>query len=218
MIVNTKGLKILMSKPGAVAVDLTPTAISAAKPAVVTVADVTTLNVGDVVSFSGTDFGSLDGKTFIVGTIDTGAKTFVVIGSDTSLETGSIGTTPVASVQDVSAFTNICAAEIAIDANTPGTISVATFCDVSAAIPSSIVEPGNMSFTGFLDITDAGYQALVEAEAAGTAVVVEIVFPQNGYLLAQGIISSVVFTEIPLDGAVKYVATLALSTKPVHIF
>ena len=218
MIVNTKGLKILMSAPGATATTLTPTAISAAKPAVVTVADVASLNEGDVVSFSGTTFPSLDGKTFVIGTIDGTAKTFEVVGSDTSGETGSIGATPAADVLDTTTFTNICAAEIAVDANTPGTISVATFCDVTAAIPSSIQEPGNMVFTGFLDITDDGYKALLDAETAGTSVTVEIVFPQNGYLLAKGVISAVTFTEIPLDGAVKYQATLALSSKPVHIF
>ena len=61
---SSKGVEIYMGKAEATPLELTPTAISAAKPAVVSLASTTGVSEGDAVKVSGTDFKELDGKTF----------------------------------------------------------------------------------------------------------------------------------------------------------
>ena len=71
---SSKGVEIYMGKAEATPLELTPTAISAAKPAVVSLASTTGISEGDAVKVSGTGFKELDGKWFTVGTIDTDAS------------------------------------------------------------------------------------------------------------------------------------------------
>lgn len=215
MIRSTKGLQLLLENTGAATVNVIPTAITKAAQAVVTVADVTGIKEGDLVAFADTGFAELDGKNFTVGTVDGNANTFAVVGGDTTNSTGTLGANPKATVTPVAQMTNICASSISVDANTPGTVSVATYCDPSASIPSVVSEPGNLTMTVYHDPSSAGFKLLEAAADAGDNRLLAIVFPQNGgTLVAEGVLSSFAITDVPLDGAAAWTATFALASRP----
>jgi len=212
---STKGLILQMSGTTTPA-KVVPTAISSAKPAVVTVAT-TGMADGQVVTVSGTGFPELDGQAFIVGGMS--ATEFELIGSDTSATTGTLGATPAIDYYiDATDFISLCMNDITINGETSTPISVATFCDPTATIPGIEAGAGTIDLGLYLDIQAAGYAALLAAEADGNERLFRIKFPDNGDLIMRGIVSSVSFTDIPLDGSAALVAQVTLSTKPVHRF
>lgn len=218
MVRNTKGLKIFLEKKATTPTALALTAVTAAKPAQATAAATTGLVKGLPVTISGTGLASLDGKTFIVGNLT--GTTFDLLGSDATAEAGD-ATAGAADYLTLTDLEQLCVAEISVNGETPSTVSVATFCDPSASVAGSSAGAGTIDFVGFMDAVDKGYQLLLTAEADGASRKLYIEFPgapAAGYLLGVGTISSMLLTDIPLDGAVKYGATMTLSSKPVHIF
>ena len=113
---SSKGVEIYMGKAEATPLELTPTAISAAKPAVVSLSSTTGVSEGDAVKVSGTDFKALDGKTFVIGTIVTDTSVELV-GSDTSGSTELLGATPVLTVYASDDVIKLCLASLAITAD-----------------------------------------------------------------------------------------------------
>lgn len=215
---STKGLKIYMSKGLAPNGIVTSTAITNTAPAVVTVDDATGLVNGQPISVSGTGMTSLDGKTFVVAELDGGANEFTLLGSDASAEAapGTAGNFAYFSGTDL---TLLCLAEIGINQETPGAVAIGTFCNPSQSVPATVVAAGTIDLRGYMDTQDAGYAALIAAEADGENRILEIQFPgDGGYLIAQGVISAMGLSDIPIDGAAAYTAQLTLSTKPVHLF
>jgi hypothetical protein len=214
---SSKGVEIYMSKAEATPLELTPTSISAAAPAVVSVASTTGVQNGDAVKVSGTDFKELDGKTFVVGNL-VADTSFELVGSDTSASTATLGASPVLTVYTSADVQKLCLASIAISSDTPGTISTATFCDPTASIPSSVTQAGTIAITGWIDPSCEDYQEILKAEEDGQKRVFYIVLPNGmGTIMAEGTISTIAF-DIPIDGALGFSTTLVLSSKPVHLF
>ena len=108
---SSKGVEIYMSKAEATPLEIVPTAISAAKPAVVSLASTTSIQTGDVVKVSGTDFKELDGKSFVVGTIvdDTSIE---LLGSDTASSTATLGASPKLHIYTADDVVKLCLASI----------------------------------------------------------------------------------------------------------
>jgi hypothetical protein len=213
---STKGLRIYISKGTATAHPFTPTAISKAKPAVVTVAAVTGIAAGDVVTFANTGFPELDNRAFVVGTVDGTANTFIVVGSDTTASTATLGATPSATVYEATDMQSLCLSSIEISAGSPNTIDISTFCNPGASLPGNPT-PGTLTFSGYTDTTDLGYQELLLAEADGKERMLKIEIPGNGYLVAPVIIGSVGWT-VPLEGAVAYNFSATMVKPLVHRF
>ena len=214
---SSKGVEIYMGKAEATPLELTPTAISAAKPAVASLASTTGVSVGDAVKVSGTDFKELDGKTFVVGTIvdDTSVE---LVGSDTSSSTATLGSTPVLTVYAADDVIKLCLASLAITADTPATVSTATFCDPTASIPSAIQQAGSIAITGWIDPTCEDYREILLAEEDAEKRVFYIVLPNDmGVIMCEGTMSAITF-DVPIDGALGFSTTLVLSSKPVHLF
>lgn len=212
MAISTKGLKIYIQKavaPGPSSTVLVPTAISSAAPAVVTVAN--SLAAGDLIYCENTGFTELDGKYFTVGN-PTGTE-FELIGSDTSGTVDSLDAAPEIIAYELSDDMQIvCASAITVDANVPGTISVATFCNLNASIPSVITEPGNVTLTLYHEPELAGFQELQAAYEDGAPRVLAVVFPfGGGTLIGGGVVSGFTVSDVPLDGAAAWTATFALS-------
>lgn len=222
---STKGTKICVLKGSATATPLTPTAISKAAPAVVTVASVTGLTVGDLITIpetgktGATGFASLDGKTWVVGTIATVANTFTLIGSDTTASTATLAAG--ASISHYPSTANmlcLCLSSITFNPESANTISVATFCDPTATIPSQVVGAGTIDIGGFVDITDPGYKELLAAEADGKAREWRVTLGNGqGYVVFDGILSALSM-ELPIDGAASYAGTINLASKYRHLF
>jgi hypothetical protein len=222
---STKGTKVCVLKGASTATALTPTSITKAKPAVVTVAAVTGLSVGDLVSFpatgatGATGISSLDGKSWVIGSIDATAKTFTLAGSDTTTDTGTLAATP-----SINAYPNaanmlcLCLSSITFNPGEASTVSVATFCDPTASIPSQVVEAGTIDIGGYVDITDPGYIELLAAQADGKSRTWRVTLGNNqGYILFDGILSTLSL-DIPLDGATAYSGTITLGSAYRHLF
>lgn len=211
---STKGLMITITKNPSTSTPHTPTAITKASPAVATLADTTGIAAGDLIVAEATGFPELDGKTFVAGAV--AASTVELLGSDTTGSAGSLGATPILNVTSASAQTPMCLATIDPAVEAPGTTSVGTFCDPSATIPA-VAQAGTLTMTGFVELVEY-YEELLKAEADGVERVITITLPQNlGYIIVNAIIGSVGW-QLPIDGAVGFTATGAMTTKPRHVF
>lgn len=218
---STKGLTVYLTKGEPTKISLVPTAVSAANPAVVTVADVTGVTKDDLVTFADTGFAALDGKTFVVGTVDDTANTFEVVGGDTSGSTETLGGSPKAEVIQATDRIKLCLATVEPSTETPGTTPVGTFCDPSATLPSSATSAGTITMTGYVDtsaLSGDGYKELLKATEDGKERILEVILPQGlGYIVAPVTLASISWA-LPLDGAIGFTAAGALGSKPRHLF
>lgn len=213
---NTKGLTICLSKGGAVATELTPTAISKANPAVVTVADTTALKAGDLASPVGTGFPELDGKVFVVGNIASG--TFALLGSNTTGSAGALGTTPKIEINGEANLVCECFSEFTINRDAPDAIEAGTFCDPTLTVASAVAPAGTFEFTGNVDATDPGLAELYAAEEDGLEREIRITFPQgNGYVVAPVTITLVSWA-FALDTTVQFTGAGTFNSKPRHAY
>lgn len=212
---SSKGVIIALSGPVDTAgsyTSATITAISDTAPTIITATN--TAKVGDLVTINGTTAKELDGKTFVAGP-NTSSTEIELIGADT------VGVTPpsvfTGTAKVFTEFTNLCLNALAINAETPGTVSVGTYCDPTASIPSVVVQAGTLTFGGYVDVTSEDYPALLEATDDGLTRLIRIELPANGYIVAPIIVSQITW-ELPLDGAISFTGTATLGSKPAHRF
>lgn len=210
---STKGVEIYISKGSTTPTTITYTAITKAKPAVVS-ATVTGVNDGDVVYISGTGLNQLDGKYFVVA--NKGASDFELAGSDTTGATAA-GTGGKIEQYTQGDLVKLCLSSLSINADSPSVISTATYCNPSASVPSQVVSAGTLDFGAYVDKASADYLQLLEAEADGKARVMRIDLPNQGYLVAPVTVSSLSW-DIPIDGAISVAGTMVLGSKFQHRF
>lgn len=215
---STKNTKICVVGTDATATDLAPTGITGAKPAEVTVASVTGVAVNDVVMVpeGATGMPGLDGKTFVVGSVDTGANTFTLLGSDTTGETYAAGTSPALKHYVESDMVCLCLATLDISRPAPEVIEVGTFCDPSATLPGNAAA-GTVDISGYIDITAEDYPEVLKMDADGQPRVFRVVLPNNGVYIFEGALSGLAPT-IGISGAAGWSAQVVLASAPVHLF
>lgn len=211
---STKGLETWLTTGDQVPTSVTPTAISKAKPAVVTVADTSTIFDGDLALVENTGFPELDGKYFPVGAVATG--TFELVGSDTTNSSGVLAGTPTVKIYSKANQVKMCLATVDPATETPGTTSVGTFCDPSATIPA-LAQAGTITMTGYVELTGY-YDELNKAVEDGMTRVLTIVLPQNLGQIVVPIVLSSIGWQTPLDGAVGFTVSGAMSSKPRHLY
>ena len=187
------------------------TAVTAAKPAVVTA---TQSGVdGEMVYVTGTGMPSIDNKWWVSASVS--ASELTLLGSDASDDTfdgpGSVDRYAEADMEC------LCWSSLTLNVDEPTTISVATFCDPSATIASAVQAAGTISFAGFVNILDSDYQELLIAADDGLERILRIELPSNGYLVAPVTFAQITW-DLPIDGAVGYTGTAVLGTKMVHQF
>jgi hypothetical protein len=221
---NTKGVDICMTNAKATAAELVPTAIAKSSAqgdnrAVVTLADVATIKVHDiiVVDVGATGFPEIDGKEWTVGAVDGTTKTLTLNGTDLSGTTATLVASPKMKHYASDQMTCLCLSTLEFQQEKGATISVATFCDPSASIPSASTTAGTIDIGGFVDVKSADYKALLAAEADGLERIYRIKLPDNGEIVFPGIISTFGW-QIPIDGAIAWTASLALGSRPRHLF
>jgi hypothetical protein len=217
---STKGVKICIIKHGAAGTQLTATAATSAKPAVVTFADVTGLSANQLLVFDkdATGIPELDGKTWTIGTVNAAANTLTLLGSDTSSTTGTfVGKTDGITHHPDTDMVCLCLSQLGFNPENPSTISVATFCDPTATIASSTVSAGTVDIGGYVDVTSDDYQEILLAGEDGNVRTFRILLPNNGVLMFDGVIGPTNW-DIPLEGAVAWSAQVVLSSKPKHYF
>jgi hypothetical protein len=217
------GVTLCLTKGAAsVANDISPTTVTAVAAAGTTPAGVSiagtglTVAVGEVVKFP-SDFGfaSLNGKAFVI-TATTGATGFTI--GNVTLGTGTMKVGAKISHWPDTEMQCECWSAFSVASSKPSVISTATYCDPSASIPSAKSEAGTASVGGFIDITDAGYQLMLAADADAAERILRVKLgASNGYLVVPVTVSAMSYT-LPIDGAQAYSAELIFSAKPVHVF
>jgi len=217
---SSKGIMIEMSKGGATTTKLTATAATKAAPCVITVADVTGLVEGQLVTLTSdaTAFSEIDGKTFVIGKVDTTANTFELVGSDTTAAPGTFtGGTDGFEVYGTTAIVGLCLSSIGFNPESPQTVSVGTFCNPSASIPGAATGAGTVDMAGYVDTTADDYKELLAAEADGKERIVKIKLPDNGYIIFPVTFSAMNW-DLPLEGAVSWSASGTLGSRAIHLF
>jgi hypothetical protein len=211
---STSGLQAHITKASVTPNSLTISAISSAAPPVCTVSDTSGMTTGDMVYLSSTGFTELDDKWFVTDVLS--GTTFSLLGEDLTASTGSIDT-PVCDHYDTGDVVLCCLSGLTMNVTEPGTISTGTYCDPTSSIPSSVVEAGTLTLTGFVDVAGSDYQELRNAVDDGESRAIRVTLPSNGYLYAPMILSSMTW-DLPLDGAIGYSASATLGTKLKHAF
>jgi hypothetical protein len=213
---STIGLETFLTMGDAVPTVLVPTAITKAAPAEVTVASVAGIADGDLAHVGYTGFPELDNRWFIVGAVDDTANSFTLVGSDTTGSTATLGPTPDISVTSQMDMVKMCLSAVEPAAESAGTTSVGTFCDPTASIPA-ISQAGTLTLTGFVEL-GAYYSELLLAVEDQKERVLDVKLPQNlGDIVVPAVLSTISWA-LPLDGAVGFTVTGAMSTKPRHLF
>lgn len=212
---NTKGVTIHLVKGTAAGTALVPTAITSAKPAVVTVAN--SLANGDLIFCNDTGFPELDGRFFTVGAA--AAASFTLLGSDTSNTQGTLAASPSVTGYENADLADLtgCLGELNMARNAPQAVEAGTFRDPTQTITNQVVMAGTFAFKGPIDISDAGYAELLVAEQDGQARGIRIDLPGNGSIVAPVTVGMVMW-DTPLNGAQGFSGTMVLSTAPTHCF
>lgn len=216
---SSKGVSICITKGSATGTAMAATAATKAKPAVITVADVTGLEPGNLIKFAADSTGleSLDGKEFVIANIDDTANTFEVVGSDTTNDTGTFAAGDDMTLYLKDDMVCLCLSTLGFNPESPDSIGVGTFCDPSASLPSAVVSAGTLSYGGYVDIAAPDYQELLLAEADAAERMWRITLPENGYIIFPATIGSLTW-QIPLEGAVAYEGQATLGSRPRHLF
>ena len=200
--INVKGVEMFLYKNGGTPLALVPTGISKSKPAVVSVADTTGVIAGSPVVLTDTGYPELDGKLLVVGSVDGGANTFEVLGSDTTNSTATLGVSPKATVSINADRVKLCLSSIDIAAPSVNQIDVSTFC--AEATMAGRATPGQISMGGFVEKDSAAFAELVLADDDGAERNFLVVLPSgNGYLEGAITLAGLGY-EVPLEGAVSF--------------
>lgn len=220
---STKGTKLCVLAKSATGTPLVPTAISKATPAEVSVAATTGLKAGMLVKFpatgatGATGFAELDGKVWAVANVT--GTTFDLVGSDTTASTATLAGTPsITAYQGANDMACICASVIEFNPEDSNTVSVATFCDPTATIPSQVVGAGTVNLEGYVDTNDAGFLELLKASEDGVSRDFRITRGDGtSYYLFSGIVGNITPT-LPLDGAEGFSTSITLGSKYRFLF
>lgn len=199
---STNGVKIQLITGEATPINLSPTAISLAKPAVVTVADTSALLAGMTVKAGNVGYEELNNRLFVIGEVLDGT-TFTLYGTDLTNTSGALSASPTMMAYDTGDEVTLCLTGIDIGASSVSTIDTSTFCERGTSIPGTETL-GSLTLDGFADKNSAGLAELVKANEDGAARMLKIVLPQDqGYLVGEVILSGLSF-GIPLEGAITY--------------
>jgi hypothetical protein len=216
---SSKGVTVDIVTGGATGTKVKATAVTKAKPAAISVASAAGFVAGDIVKLAAnsTGFSELDGKTFVIKTVDDTANTITLLGSDTTSSTDTFLAGDDIIIYKKADVTRLCLSELTFNAETADTVSVGTFCDPSAQIASAQVGAGTVDFAGYIDITDAGYIELLKASEDNLERIVRINLPNNGSIVFPMTISQMTL-QVPVEGALAFSGSGALGSKPRHLF
>ena len=220
---STKDLKIDMVDSTTPSLSLTANGVTKGNPTIVSVVDATGVQVGDIMRFGSdsTGFPELDGLDWVVGGVS--ANDITVIGLDTTSSGSTFAAGSPIEVYQSPDMVRLCWSDFTSNAGSASSVSVATYCDPTASIPSQVVEAGTYDFSGYIDKDEAGYVALQAAYKSGRNVVFRVMMPKdgleagNGYLIFSGVIASFPLS-FPIDGAQEYSGEITLTREPEHLF
>lgn len=215
---NTQKVRMCLTPAATTTAAIVPTAITAVaaaagKPAGVKVAALTVPVVGEVVTFAqDIGFASLAGKSFVVTAVT--ATDFEI--GNVILGTGTLAAAPSITHYLDSEMQCVCLSDFSMSTAAPAVIDTSTYCG-SSSIPSAKTEAGTASASGYVDVSDKGFQSVLEAVEDGKQRILRVSLGENGYLVMPVTLSGLSYT-LPLDGAQSYSFqfTFAAAPKLVH--
>lgn len=133
------------------------TAITAGATTVLTVAN--SAAVGDIVVVTNSGWSSLDGKP---GVVTTATASSLTVDIDTAAEATTALATAKASIYEPDNWVENCVSGLDIGGGAADSVSLATFCDSSAALAGA-AGAQTATLTGFVDYSDPGFQEMQAA-------------------------------------------------------
>ncbi len=215
---STKGLTVWIQKLPIAGTALTITNITNAKPAVITVADASTVSAGDVVRVEGTGIVGIDGVNWIVQAAT--GTTITLQGSDGTTASAPSTTGTVNSLSDD--MLELCVGTLDRQQTPAQAISVGTTCDPTAQIAGD-PQAGTLSISGFIDYQKAGFLEFMKAIDDGLPRTLEIRLPTTAVASGDGkiIFPSVTatgFTEtFGVGAAAAFTGEFVLGSKPTYL-
>lgn len=200
---------------------VTITAVTKAKPAVITVgvADISKFALDAPIYIQGSGFAELDNHFFLAGVIDDVGGTVELQGSDTTDSTGTLAPGAEAEVYDNTELTPLCLSLVTYNLETPGTASVGTYCNPKATLPATAGAPGTMTLSGYIDVQDSAYPAVYQGVQDGKDRILSVLLGKGQGELIQEVVLASMTWDIPMgDGGMAWTATATLKTQPEHIF
>jgi hypothetical protein len=177
--ISSQGTKVEIWN-GVAPVQHVTTAVTKAKPAVVSVAVATGLAVGDVVVPVGTGFKSIDDMPFRVSAVST--LDITLEDSDTTAEAG----TAVAGHLDEYTLVELCMANFQVNQPAGATLDVTTMCDVARKSLTGLAGQGTWTANGFWDVSDANQLIARDAYRSQNLQVFRAKFRDNSGILFRG--------------------------------
>ena len=204
---STRGLRTYLLKKSAAAGSPTAiTAVTAAKPAVVTPA----LTQGGYVKITGTGLGSIDNRVFKVGAGST------LLGSDASNEAGASASGSADEYTLATDFTGFCINSLARDVPAGETISTATFCNPDAQVAGAPAGAGTLTWGGPIDFCDLGFQEMQSWLDNGGEAVLVVEFPNNAGDMAVPIEINSYSESFELNAAGTWTGGAVVKAKPAY--
>ncbi|MGF6839901.1 putative secreted protein [Paraburkholderia youngii] len=205
---SSQKTKLLLENPGAApAATGLITSVSKSQPASLVFADIAALAVGDPVLIIGTGFASLDGRSWVIATLDINTRVGTLANSDTSRET--VDYSPNAAWIK-HAFTDLCVTTYTITQSPAAQISVTSLCSESQEFITGFSDPGTMTADFFLVPDDPDYLALREAQQDGEERLLRIVY-RNKAVRTVPVIVQAINESGGVDQAVQGSLTLKLA-------
>jgi hypothetical protein len=194
------------------------TGVSAAAPAVVTVA---TLPVDladlDMVLIEGTGNPSLDGKYFQAGSVGTPANTFQLTGSDTTGDAAmTTGTVTAYNLGAPSAeFLKACQSTVTLNGQDPDSVDLSDMCEAVTRLGDP--KPPTVSFTGFVDSEDEGFTNMIVASLESPKLdrLLLILYPDGEYVVGPAEIGAISVTAARGQG-LQYSGTATYTEVPTY--
>lgn len=196
----------LQTNPGAAGV--AATAATAGAKTTITVSG--TYKVGDFVIISGSGSKKLDRMTpHRISAVGTG---------DITLDTDTTGETLTATLKVLEVHTvEVCFAEFGNEPGTPGEVDVTTMCDLERRNVAGLSSPGSATFSGPLDLSNAGQQELIKAQQDGKDRALIWVTRGGQTGMMTGTLSSFSAAPPGVEQAVTFNGTFQIKEAPVYL-
>lgn len=215
---STKGLTVWIQKLPGTATALTITNITNTKPAVITVADASTVAVGDVVNVQDTGIVGIDGVNWIVSAVT--STTITLKGSD-GTTAGAPSTT--GTVTNIEAdMLELCVGTLDRQQTPAQAISVGTTCDPTAQIAGE-PQAGTLSISGFIDYQKAGFLEFMKAIDDGMPRTLEVHLPTtavpsgNGKIIFPSVTATGFTETFGVGAAAAFTGEFVLGSKPTYL-
>jgi len=182
--ISSQGTIIMIGTDMAISVEIT--AVTKAKPAVVTVDATDDIQVGTIIIPRGTGFKSIDDQAYQVSNVSALAVT--LSDSDTTKETLSgpnAGATAI-----VPEMQEMCRSTFTVNGPAGATIDVTTLCDEAHRIVSGLPAIGTWTANGFYDYQDVTLKKAREYYRSGEIVPIEAIFRDKSSISFMGTINT----------------------------